>query len=81
VLPVEVLLAGVLPPAVLLAVEEMGLAESLFLEEKERIPPEWEIPEEEEEELPLSGAWFVPRYSWHLFSFADWTGGHQHLGF
>jgi len=24
--------------------EEMVLAESLFLEEKERIPPEWEIP-------------------------------------
>jgi len=80
VLLVEVLLAGVLPPAVLLAVEEMVLAESLFLEEKERIPPEWEIPEEEEG-LPLSGAWFVPWYSWHLFSFADWTGGHRHLGF
>ena len=29
---IEVLLAGVLPPAVLLAVEEMVLAESLFLE-------------------------------------------------
>ena len=71
---IEVLLAGVLPLVVLLAVEgEMVLAESLFLGEKERIPPEWEIPEEEE--LPLSGALFVPWYSWHLFSSAGWTGG------
>ena len=38
---IEVLLAGALPLVVLLAVEgEMVLAESLFLEEKERIPPE-----------------------------------------
>ena len=37
---VEVLLAEVLPLAVLLAVEKMVLAESLFLGEKERIPPE-----------------------------------------
>jgi hypothetical protein len=41
VLQAEVLLAGVLPLVVLLAVEEeMVLAESLFLEEKEKIPPE-----------------------------------------
>ena len=65
---------------VLLAVEEeMVLAESVFLEEKEKIPPEWEIPEEEEE-LPLSGALFLPWYSWHPFSSAGWTGGHRHLG-
>jgi len=37
------------------------IMESLRLEEKEKIPPEWEIPEEEES--PLSGAWFVPWYS------------------
>jgi len=78
---IEVLLAGVLPLVVLLAVKgEMVLAESLFLGEKERIPPEWEIPEEEEE-LPLSGALFVPWYSWHLFSSAGWMGGHRHLCF
>jgi len=40
VLLVEVLLAEILPLAALLAVEEMVLAESLFLGEKERIPPE-----------------------------------------
>jgi len=63
VLLLGVLLAGVRLPPVLLVVEgEMVLAESLLLEEKERIPPEWEIPGEEEE-LPLSGAWFVPWYS------------------
>ena len=77
-----VLLAGVCLLPVLLAVEgEMVLAESLLLEEKEKIPPEWEIPEEEEEEeSPLSGALIVPWYSWHPFSFAGWTGGHRHLG-
>jgi len=80
VLLIEVLLAGVLPLAVLLAVEgEMVLAESLFLGEKEKIPPEWEIPEEEE--LLLFGTWFVPWYSWHLFSSAGWTGGHRRLCF
>jgi len=79
VLLIEFLLAGVLPLAVLLAVEgEMVLAESLFMGEKEKIPLEWEIPEEEKE-LPLFGAWFVPWYSWHLFSSAGWTGGHRHL--
>jgi len=40
----------------------MVLAESVFLEKKERIPPELEIPEEEGE-LPLSGALFVLWYS------------------
>jgi hypothetical protein len=70
-----------LPLVALLAVEEeMVLAESVFLEEKEKIPPELEIPEEEGE-LPLSGALFVLWYSWHLFSSAGWTGGHQHLCF
>ena len=78
---IEVLLAEVLPLAVLLAVqEEMVPAESLFLGEKEKIPPEWEIPEEEGE-LPLSSALSVPWYSWHLFASAGWTGGHRRLGF
>ena len=80
------LLLGVLPAGVrlllvFLAVEgEMVLAESLRLEEKEKIPPEWKIPEEEEEELPLSGALFLPWYSWHPSSLAGWTGGHRRLG-
>ena len=81
VLLAEVLLARVLLLVVLLVVEEeMVLAESLFLGEKERIPPEWEIPEEEEE-LLLSGASPVLWYSWHPFSFAGWIGGHRHLCF
>jgi len=80
VLLLGVLLAGVRLLLVFLAVEgEMVLAESLRLEEKEKIPPKWEIPEEEEES-PLSGALFVPWYSWHPFSFAGWTGVHRHLG-
>ena len=69
VLLVEVLLVGVLPLVVLLALErEMVLVVSVFLE-KERIPPELEIPEGERE-LLLSGALFVLWYSWHLFSSA-----------
>jgi len=52
--------------ALLAVEEEMVLAESLFLEEKENIPPELEIPEEGE--WPLSSALFVLWYSWHLFS-------------
>ena len=59
-----VLLDGVRLLLVFLAVEgEMVLAESLRLEEKEKIPLEWEILEEEEEELLLSGALFLPWYS------------------
>jgi len=81
VLLVGALLVGVLPLVVLLVVEgEMVLAVSVFLEKKERIPPELEIPEEEGE-LLLSGALFVLWYSWHLFSSAGWTGGHRHLCF
>jgi len=63
VLLLGVLLDGVRLLLVFLAVErEMVLAESLHLEEKEKIPLEWEIPKEEEE-LPLSGALFLPWYS------------------
>jgi hypothetical protein len=55
-LPFEVLLAGVLPSVVLpVLVEEMVLAVPGLLEEKGKIPPGLETPEEEEE-LPLSGA-------------------------
>jgi len=58
-----VLLGGVLPFEVLLAVEgEMVLAMCVFLEKKERIPPELEIPEEEGV-LLLSGTLFVLWYS------------------
>ena len=80
VLLVEVLLVGVLPLVLLLALErEMVLVVSVFLEKKERIPPGLEIPEEEE--LLLSGALSVLWYSWYLFSSAGWTGGHWHLYF
>jgi len=75
-----VLLGGVLPFEVLLAAEgEMVLVVSMFLE-KERIPLGLEIPEVEGA-LLLSGVLFVLWYSWHLFSSADWTGGHRHLCF
>ena len=54
-----VLLAGVLPPEVLLAAEgEMVLAVFVLLEKKERIPLELEILEEEGV-LLLFGALFV----------------------
>jgi len=77
---VEALLVGVLPLVVLLALEgEMALV-AFGLLEKEKIPPELEIPEEEGE-LLLSGALVVLWYSWHLFSSAGWTGGHRHLCF
>jgi len=81
----EVLLAGallvrVLPLEVFLAAEgEMVLAVSVFLEKMEKILPELE--KMEEEALPFSDALFVLWYSWHLFSSADWTGGHRHLCF
>jgi len=62
-LPAGVLLAGVLPPEVLLAAEEeMVLVVSVLLEKKERIPPELEIPEENGV-LLLFGALFVLWYS------------------
>jgi len=71
------LLVGVLPLGVLLAAEkEMVLAVSVFLEKREKILPESEIPEEGEA-LLLFGTLFVLWYSWHLFSSADWTGGHR----
>ena len=44
--------------ALLAVEEEMVLAESVFLEGKDKIPPELEIPEEEGG-WPLSGALFV----------------------
>jgi len=69
------LLVGILPLEVLLAAEgEMVLVVSVFLEKREKILPELEIPGEEEA-LLLSGALFVLWYSRHLFSSADWTGG------
>jgi hypothetical protein len=69
-LPAGVLLAGVLPPKVLLTAEgEMVLAVSVLLEKKERIPPKLEILEEGV--LLLFGALFVLWYSWHLFSSTD----------
>ena len=57
-LPFEVLLAEVLQSVVLpVLVGEMFLAVLGLLEEKEKIPPELETPEEEEES-PLSDALF-----------------------
>ena len=56
--PFEVLLAEVLPSVVLpVLIEEMVLAVPGLLEEKGKIPPGLETPEEEEE-LPLSDALF-----------------------
>ena len=78
---VGVLLAGVLPPVVLLAlVGKMVLVASGLLEKKGKTPPELEMPEEEGE-LLLSRALLVLWYLWHPFSFAGWTGGHRHLCF
>ena len=82
----EVLLAGallveVLPLGVFLVAEkEMVLAVFVFLEKREKILSGSEITGEEEA-LLLFGALFVLWYSWHLFSSADWTGGHRHLCF
>ena len=85
-LPAEVLLAGVLlvgvlPLGVLLVAEkEVVPAVSGFLEKREKIPPGLEILGEEKA-LLLFGALLVLWYSWHLFSSADWTGGHRYLCF
>jgi len=85
-LPAEVLLAGallvgVLPLGVLLVAEkEVVPAVFELLEEKEKIPPGLEILEGEKA-LLFFGALLVIWYSWHLFSSADWTEGHQHLCF
>jgi len=81
VLLVGALLVGVLPFEVLLAAEgKMVLAVFVFLEKRGKTLLELEIPGEEEV-LLLSGALFVLWYSWHLFSSADWTGGHRHFCF
>jgi len=64
----------------LAAENEMVLAVFVFLEKKEKILLELEIPGEEEA-LLLSDALFVLWYSWHLSSSVDWTGGHRHLCF
>ena len=81
VLLAEVLLVGVLPLVVFLAlVGKRVLVAFELLEKKGKTPPGLEIPKEEEE-LLLSDAWFVPWYSWHLFFSAGWNGGHRHLGF
>jgi len=81
VLLAKALLVGVLPLVVLLAAEKgMVPAASVFLERRGKILPGLEIPGEEKA-LLFFGALFVLWYSWHLFSLADWTGGHQHLCF
>jgi len=75
------LLVGILPLGVLLVAEkEVVPAVSGFLEKREKIPPELEILGEEKA-LLFFDALLVIWYSWHLFSSADWTGGHQHLCF
>jgi hypothetical protein len=81
VLLAEVLLVGVLPLVVLLAlVGKMVLVAFELLEEKGKTPPELEMPEEEGE-LLLFGALPVLWCLWHPFSFAGWTGGHRHFCF
>ena len=75
------LLVGVLPFGVLIEAEkEMLPAMSGFLEKREKIPSGLEILWDEKA-LLLFGALLVIWYSWHLFSSADWTGGHRHLCF
>ena len=54
----------------------MVLALSVFLEKREKILPESEIPGEEEA-LLFSGASLVIWYSWNLFSSVGWTGGYR----
>jgi len=76
-----VLLVGILPFGGLLATEEeMVLVADGILERKEKTPLELETLGEEKV-LLSSDALFVLWYSWHLFSSADWTGGHRHLCF
>jgi len=75
------LLAGVLLRRLLLvAEEEMVLVASGLLERKEKIPLGLETLGEEKVSL-FFGALLVIWYSWHLFSSANWTGGHRHLYF
>jgi len=77
----EVPLAGALPLGVLLVnEEEMESAVSGFLEKKEMILLGLEILGEEKVLLFFSAS-LVIWYSWHLFSSADWNGGHRHLYF
>ena len=80
VLPAGVLLVELLPFGVLLVAEkEVVPAVFGFLEKREKIPPGSVILEEEV--LLSSDALPEIWYSWHLFSSADWTGGHRHLCF
>ena len=75
-----VLLVGVLLLGVLLAAEgEMVLVASGLLERKEKIPLGLVILGEKV--LLSFGALLVLWYSWHLFSSADWAGGHRHFCF
>ena len=64
----------------LVAEKEVVPAVSELLEKKEKIPPGLEMLEEEKA-LLFFGALLVIWYSWHLFSSADWAGGHRHLCF
>jgi len=74
---VEVHLAGVLLPGVLLVAEEkMVSVVSGLLETKGMILLGSETLGEEEA-LLFSSASLVIRYSWNLFSSVDWTGGHR----
>jgi len=76
-----VLLVGVLPLVVLLvAGKEMVSAVSGHLKKKEKIAP-GSVILEEEKALLFSGVLPGFRYSWYLFSSADWTRGHRHLCF
>ena len=51
-----------------------------LLEKREKIPLGLEILGEEKA-LPFFDVLLVNWYSWHLFSSADWIGGHRHLCF
>jgi len=71
----KVPLVGTLQLVVFLVAEKgMVPAVSVFLERKEKILPELEIPGEEKV-LLFSGALLVLWCSWHPFSSVDWTRG------
>jgi len=59
--------------------EEMVLVVSRFLVKRGTIPHESEKLDEEEKMVLSSGALAMIWYSWGLFSWLGYAGGHRHL--